>query len=62
MALSFFLKEKKGIIARCRDDYVTKMRLRYAPHLACYDACVYPDLWSTWDLTGVFDVVIRPGL
>lgn len=31
MALSFFLKEKKGILARCRDDYATKMRLRYAP-------------------------------
>jgi 7-keto-8-aminopelargonate synthetase and related enzymes len=32
MALSFFLKEKKGILARCRDDYATKMRLRYAPY------------------------------
>ncbi|HVU24464.1 MAG TPA: aminotransferase class I/II-fold pyridoxal phosphate-dependent enzyme [Opitutus sp.] len=31
MALSFLLKEKKGILARCRDDYATKMRLRYAP-------------------------------
>ncbi len=31
MALSFFLKEKKGILTRCRDDYATKMRLRYAP-------------------------------
>jgi 8-amino-7-oxononanoate synthase len=32
MALSFFVKEKKAIIARCRDDYATKMRLRYAPY------------------------------
>jgi len=32
MALSFLLKEKKGILARCRDDYATKMRLRYAPY------------------------------
>ncbi len=32
MALSFFLKEKKGILVRCRDDYPTKMRLRYAPY------------------------------
>ncbi|HWA87218.1 MAG TPA: aminotransferase class I/II-fold pyridoxal phosphate-dependent enzyme [Opitutus sp.] len=31
MALSFLLKEKKGILARCRDDSATKMRLRYAP-------------------------------
>lgn len=32
MALSFFIKEKKGILARCRDDYATKMRLKYAPY------------------------------
>lgn len=32
MALSFFLKEKKGILTRCRDDYATKMRLKYAPY------------------------------
>ena len=32
MALSFFQKEKKGILVRCRDDYATKMRLRYAPY------------------------------
>jgi 8-amino-7-oxononanoate synthase len=31
MAISFFLKNKKGVVARCRDDYVTKMRLKYAP-------------------------------
>src|ERR1044071_1041547 len=31
MALSFFTKNKKAIQARCRDDYQTKMRLKYAP-------------------------------
>src|SRR5476651_1691339 len=31
MALSFFTKNKKAILARCRDDYPTKMLLKYAP-------------------------------
>jgi len=31
MALSFFTKNKKGILTRCRDDYPTKMRHKYAP-------------------------------
>jgi 8-amino-7-oxononanoate synthase len=31
MALSFFTKNKKALLARCRDDYGTKMRLKYAP-------------------------------
>src|SRR3954464_13281195 len=31
MALSFFTKNKKGLQARCRDDYATKMRLKYDP-------------------------------
>ncbi len=31
MAISFFLKNKKGVVARCRDDYSTKMRLKYDP-------------------------------
>src|SRR5438477_11125535 len=31
MALSFFTKNKKAIQARSRDDYGTKMRLKYAP-------------------------------
>src|SRR3954467_2475888 len=31
MALSFFTKNKKALQARCRDDYGTKMRLKYAP-------------------------------
>ena len=32
MALSFFVKNKKAILNRCRDDYATKMRLKYAPY------------------------------
>jgi 8-amino-7-oxononanoate synthase len=31
MGLSFFTKNKKAILARCRDDDLTKMRLKYAP-------------------------------
>ncbi len=38
MALSFFVREKKGILARCRDDYATKMRLRYAPYYHAMDS------------------------
>jgi 8-amino-7-oxononanoate synthase len=29
--LSFFTKNKKALLARCRDDYATKMRLKYDP-------------------------------
>lgn len=32
MALSLFSKYKKPILNRCRDDYATKMRLKYAPY------------------------------
>lgn len=32
MALSFFSRNKKPVLERCRDDYVTKMRLKYAPY------------------------------
>lgn len=32
MALSFFSKNKKALVTRCRDDYATKMRLKYAPY------------------------------
>ncbi len=32
MAISFFSKGKKAMISRCRDDYATKMRLKYAPY------------------------------
>jgi len=32
MALSFFTKDRKKLLTRCRDDYATKMRLKYAPY------------------------------
>jgi 8-amino-7-oxononanoate synthase len=32
MALSLFTKTKKAIIERAKDDYATKMRLKYKPH------------------------------
>lgn len=32
MALSFFTKDKKALQVRCRDDYATKMRLKYDPY------------------------------
>ena len=32
MSLSFFIKNKKAVLNRCRDDYATKMRLKYAPY------------------------------
>lgn len=32
MALSFFTRNKKALLTRCRDDYATKMRLKYAPY------------------------------
>jgi 8-amino-7-oxononanoate synthase len=32
MAISFFAKNKKAVLNRCRDDYATKMRLKYAPY------------------------------
>lgn len=38
MALSFFSKNKKAILNRCRDDYVTKMRLKYAPYYHAIEA------------------------
>jgi 8-amino-7-oxononanoate synthase len=31
MAITFFIRNKKAVLERCRDDYVTKMRLKYAP-------------------------------
>jgi 8-amino-7-oxononanoate synthase len=37
MAITFFLKNNKPILARCRDDYATKMRLRYAPFYHAMD-------------------------
>ncbi len=38
MALSFFNKERKRIVARCRDDYATQMRLKYAPYYHAMEA------------------------
>ena len=38
MPLSIFSKNNKGVIARCRDDYATKMRLKYAPYYHAMDA------------------------
>ncbi len=38
MALSFFSKNKKALLARCRDDYATKMRLKYAPFYHAMEA------------------------
>jgi 8-amino-7-oxononanoate synthase len=32
MAFSLFSKNKKALLDRCRDDYATKMRLKYAPY------------------------------
>jgi 8-amino-7-oxononanoate synthase len=38
MAFSFFSKSPKAILARCRDDHATKMRLKYAPYYRSIDA------------------------
>ena len=38
MAISFFTKNKKVQLARCRDDYATKMRLKYAPFYHAMEA------------------------
>jgi 8-amino-7-oxononanoate synthase len=38
MALSFFSKTKKAVLNRCRDDYATKMRLKYAPYYHAMEA------------------------
>lgn len=38
MALSFFTKNKKAIQNRFRDDYATKMRLKYAPYYHAMEA------------------------
>jgi 8-amino-7-oxononanoate synthase len=32
MALSLFMKNKKAVVTRCRDDSATKMRHKYAPY------------------------------
>lgn len=38
MAISLFANHKKGILNRCRDDYATKMRLKYAPYYLAMEA------------------------
>jgi 8-amino-7-oxononanoate synthase len=38
MPLSFFTKSRKAMLARCRDDYATKMRLKYAPYYHAMEA------------------------
>jgi len=38
MALSFFSKNKKALLNRCRDDYATKMRLKYDPYYHAIEA------------------------
>ena len=38
MAFSIFTKAKSPILARCRDDYATKMRHRYAPYYHALEA------------------------
>lgn len=38
MALTLFSKYKKPILNRCRDDYATKMRLKYAPYYHAIEA------------------------
>ncbi len=38
MAFSLFTKHKKALLERCRDDYATKMRLKYAPYYHSMEA------------------------
>lgn len=38
MALSLFTKTKKPIIERAKDDYATKMRLKYKPYYHTMEA------------------------
>ena len=38
MAFPLFSKNKKAILERCRDDYPTKMRLKYAPYYHAMEA------------------------
>jgi 8-amino-7-oxononanoate synthase len=40
MAFSFFSNNKKAILNRCREDYATKMRLKYAPYYHAMDSQV----------------------
>ncbi|HRE82480.1 MAG TPA: aminotransferase class I/II-fold pyridoxal phosphate-dependent enzyme [Opitutaceae bacterium] len=38
MAFSLFSKNKKPLLERCREDYATKMRLKYAPYYHAMEA------------------------
>lgn len=38
MAFSLFSKNKKALLERCREDYATKMRLKYAPYYHAMEA------------------------
>jgi len=38
MAFSLFTKNKSAILSRCRDDYATKMRHKYAPYYHAMEA------------------------
>lgn len=38
MALSLFTKSKNAVLARCRDDYATKMRHKYDPYYHAIEA------------------------
>lgn len=38
MALTLFSKNRKAVLNRCRDDYATKMRLKYAPYYHAMEA------------------------
>jgi 8-amino-7-oxononanoate synthase len=38
MALSLFTKNKKAVLTRCREDYATKMRHKYAPFYHAMEA------------------------
>lgn len=44
MAFPLFSKSKQAILNRCRDDYATKMRLKYAPYYHAMDAQKGPEV------------------
>ena len=38
MPLSLFTRKRKALLSRCKDDYATKMRLKYAPYYHAMEA------------------------
>jgi 8-amino-7-oxononanoate synthase len=38
MPLSLFTRNRKALLSRCKDDYATKMRLKYAPYYHAMEA------------------------